>query len=272
MLSTATTSTDPRAAAVLPALAAAAERTGADFTALYQTARVESGFNPSARAGTSSATGLFQFVDSTWLRVLDRHGAAHGIAPATREDALALRRDPYVAALMAAEHMADNRALLERELGRPATNVDLYLAHFLGAGGAARFLGAMAADPSQPAAALMPAAAQANRAIFYDGAAPRSIAAVHALLAGRLGAGGTPVPQPTAFAGTTVPDSAPAPDADAAALLAAVAPGLLDHLPPDLAALVAARAGAGSAPGAPTPADPRLAAQAAYLILADLGA
>jgi hypothetical protein len=108
--------------------------------ALVSTARLESGFNPDARARTSSATGLFQFIDSTWLSTVSHHGARHGLNPTSRDEALSLRRDPLAASLMAASHMADNARQLQARLGRPADTVDLYLAHFLGAGGAVRFL------------------------------------------------------------------------------------------------------------------------------------
>lgn len=253
------------AAAVVPALQAAAARTGVDFDALFRTARVESGFNPTAAAGTSSASGLFQFIDSTWLQTLARHGPTHGISAGSRSEALALRHDPYVASLMAAEHMADNKALLERGLGRPVGTADLYLAHFLGAGGAMKFLGALDSDPAAPGAALLPAAARANRGIFYDNGAPRSLADIRALLARRLGtndgpppATGTSVPELAAADGTSAPDAA-------GMLLSA-------GLPPAVAAQIVALAGGAPAASAQPAADPRLAAQAAYLMLAELGA
>jgi hypothetical protein len=180
------------ARAVLPALANAAERTGVDFNALFHTARLESGFNPQAKAATSTATGLFQFVEGTWLNTLARHGARHGITAGSRAEALALRRDPAVASLMAAEHMADNAAKLEARLGRPVGTVDLYLAHFLGVGGAVSFLHKMAQSPDSAAADLLPAAARANRSIFFAGSAPRTLGDVYALFARRLGAGTAP--------------------------------------------------------------------------------
>jgi len=172
----------------MPAIAHAAERVGEDFAALLQVARLESGFNPSARARTSSATGLFQFIDSTWLAIIGRYGARHGISASGRAEALALRRDPQVASLMAAEFMAENRRALEGRLGRPASATDLYLAHFLGRSGAIRFLDALATEPGRAAADLFPAAAAANRAIFFVRGAPRSLAELHALFARRLGA------------------------------------------------------------------------------------
>lgn len=242
----------PRAAAgLLPALAEAAERTGVDFEALVRTARLESGFNPAARARTSSATGLFQFIESTWLDVLARHGPRHGIAAASRSAALALRSDASVSALMAAEHMAENRGRLESALGRAVRPLDLYLAHFLGPGGALDLLRGLAADPSQPAAERMPAAARANRAIFYaKSGAARSLADVHALIARRFGAPGTET-------GATASAAQPAPAVQAAQAgrpAQAVAPSAT----PDAARPL-------------PPAAARAAAQAAYLLLADLG-
>jgi len=194
------------AARVAPAIARAAVRVGEDFAALFHTARLESAFNPAARAATSSASGLFQFIESTWLSVLARHGARHGLLPASREEALALRRDPEAASLMAAEFMRENRLRLERALGRAASATDLYLAHFLGPGGALRFLSALAEAPGRAAAELFPAAAAANRPVFFAGGRPRSLAEVHALFARRLRLDGdAPDPPAAAAAGTSVP-------------------------------------------------------------------
>ncbi len=135
----------------------AAASTGVDFSYLLGQARIESGFNPNARAKTSSATGLFQFIDQTWLGTVKQHGAKHGMEwaasaiqqgangryhvadPATRRAILDLRKDPGAASSMAAEFAADNQSYLENRLGRATESVDLYLAHFLGAGGAAGF-------------------------------------------------------------------------------------------------------------------------------------
>lgn len=215
------TPSDPRAA-----IARAAQATGEDFGYLLAQARIESGLNPSARAATSSAAGLYQFTRQTWFDTLDRHGAAHGLGwasaaiengriadPALRSQILALRFDPEVSARMAAEFAGDNRAALETTLGRSPDQAELYLAHFLGAEGASRFLSALAADPAQSAAALMPAAAAANRAIFYQrGGEARSLDAVMELVRGKVAAaGGDAIPpepggQPApSFAGVAAP-------------------------------------------------------------------
>jgi hypothetical protein len=198
------------------AIAEAAGATSVDFNYLLAQAEVESAMNPHARAATSSATGLYQFIDSTWLDTVKRHGARFGLGavadqigvtasgsayvadPAQREAILALRSDPRVASLMAAGLAEDNRAHLMPILGRQPNHAELYLAHFLGAGGAGRFLSELQADPSQSAPALFARPAAANRGIFYapDGA-PRSLAQVMEVIEGKMSralarAGGRP--------------------------------------------------------------------------------
>ena len=185
---------------VQAAIARAAQATGVDFAYLLGEARLESRLNPNARAATSSAAGLYQFTSGTWLQTLDRHGADHGLGwagaaiaggrvsdPAKRGAILDLRYDPDAAALMAGELANDNRQTLTGVLGRAPNAGELYLAHFLGADGAAQFLTALAADPEQSAAGLFPAAASANRGIFYDTAgAPRSLGELMDLMRGKM--------------------------------------------------------------------------------------
>lgn len=170
-----------------------------DFDYLLAQARLESGLDPSARAGTSSAAGLYQFIGGTWLDTLDRHGARHGLDwadsaisrsggratvddPAMRAQIMALRYDADLSALMAAELARDNSAELSGFLGRDPDATELYLAHFLGAAGARDFLGALRDTPEASAAALFPKAAAANRAIFYDQGRPRSVSEVMDLM------------------------------------------------------------------------------------------
>ena len=199
------------------AIARAATATGVDFSYLLAQARLESSLDPAARASTSSAAGLYQFTRGTWLQTLEKHGAAHGLAwadaaidrgrvadPQLRQQVLALRHDPDLSARMAAELARDNRAALLPVLGREPDAAELYLAHFLGAGGAGQFLTALASDPGQSAAALLPQAAAANRAIFYDGGQPRSLGGVMALLRDKVGQAmgqpGAAAPWPTGAA------------------------------------------------------------------------
>lgn len=179
------------------AIAQAAQATGVDFDYLLAQARLESGLNPQARAGTSSATGLYQFLGGTWIDTLKKHGAEHGLGwaaqaaadPSRRDEVMALRYDPNASALMAAELASDNRAALSGTLGREPDGAELYLAHFLGPQGAGQILAAIASDPNQSAAALLPSAAGANRAIFYGpGGAPRSVSEVVGLVRARFAA------------------------------------------------------------------------------------
>lgn len=194
------------------AIALASAKTGVDFNYLLGQAQVESGMRADAKAGTSSASGLYQFIEQSWLAVIKKHGAEHGLGwaadsigegangrmtvsdPATRRAILALRNDPSTASLMAAEHAADNKASIEGSLGRTATGTDLYMAHFLGLGGARNFLKNMEANPGKIGAALFPAAARANHNIFYgsDGQ-PRSLGEIYDRFAAKLDRGAASV-------------------------------------------------------------------------------
>lgn len=180
---------------VRAAIARAAGATGVDFSYLAAQARLESGLNPAARNGASSASGLYQFTNSTWLQTLQKHGDMLGLGnagaamadPAQRMALLGLRGDPHASAMMAASLASDNADALTGVLGRAPDASELYVAHFLGADGAAKFLSALGTNPDQPAAGLLPKAASANRSIFYDdGGNPRSVAAVMGLIRGRM--------------------------------------------------------------------------------------
>jgi len=181
------------------AIARAARATGVDFNYLLAQAKLESSLDPTARAETSSAAGLYQFTRGTWLQTLDRHGASHGLDwassaidrgriddPTLRQQVLAMRFDPDLSARMAAELANDNRAALLPVLGREPDAAELYLAHFLGSAGATRFLTALSVDPGQSAAGLLPEAAAANRTIFYADNQPRSVGEVMGLLRGKV--------------------------------------------------------------------------------------
>ena len=192
-----------RSGDVRAAIARASAATGVDFKYLLAQAKIESALDPGARARTSSAAGLYQFTAGTWLETLDRHAARHGMDwageviarsggratigdPAMRDQVMSLRFDPEAAALMAAELARDNAGELRGTLGREPDAAELYLAHFLGAGGARTFLAALHDDPVQAAAPLLPQAAGANRGIFYDGGRARTVGEVMDLIRAKM--------------------------------------------------------------------------------------
>jgi hypothetical protein len=204
---------------VQSAIQRASHKTGVDFSYLLGQAQVESSLNPTAKAPTSSASGLYQFIEQSWLGTVKKHGAAHGLGqvadaisqgpsgryhvsdPAMRSYVLKLRNNPEVASLMAAEHAADNKAELEAKLGREAGGADLYMAHFLGIGGAKKFLSTLQRNPGAAAAQLFPAAAASNRNIFFgEGGRMRSVSEIYDKFAAKLergaqiAAGGKPLP------------------------------------------------------------------------------
>ncbi|MBE7218098.1 MAG: transglycosylase SLT domain-containing protein [Caulobacteraceae bacterium] len=183
--------------AVESAVRTAASATGVDFDFLMRTARRESGYNPLAHAPTSSAAGLFQFVEQTWLGVLKRHGAAHGYAryadliqqgadgrygvtgADARKAVMDLRFDPGASATMAGELAAEHAAYLRGRTGREPTGGELYAAHFLGPQGSAKLIDAVQRAPSARAADLFPDAAGSNRGVFYRNGQARTVAELY---------------------------------------------------------------------------------------------
>ena len=147
-----------RFAVLKPLFDAVADMTGVDPNMLYAICSIESTFNPNAKAPTSSASGLFQFINSTWAETLRRHGGKFGISPT------ASQFDPKANALMGAMFLKDNFNYLKGRLNRGINETDMYMAHFMGPGGAADFL---RRDFNANAAATFPKAANANKWIFY---------------------------------------------------------------------------------------------------------
>lgn len=155
---------------VLGAIKDAAAKTGVDFAYLVQQAQAESNFNPTIEAKSSSATGLFQFINSTWLSMVDKYGDKHGIETdgLSKQEILDLRKDPEIASEMAAEFASENEKFLNNHWGGDVGSTELYFAHFLGAPNAAAFMNARDENGMKTAAVLFPAAAKANPNVFYD--------------------------------------------------------------------------------------------------------
>lgn len=187
---------------VVSAIKEGADKTGVGFDYLLKTAQRESALAPDAKARTSSATGLFQFIEQTWLSMMRQEGPKQGMAnyagaisedgsgrltvsdPALREKILQLRTDPQVATVMAGAFTQRNAEQLAQALGRQPQAGELYMAHVLGARGATDLIRAAGSDPTRAAARDFPEAAAANRSIFYDKAGrARSAQEVYGLLA-----------------------------------------------------------------------------------------
>ncbi|MGL4495354.1 MAG: transglycosylase SLT domain-containing protein [Beijerinckiaceae bacterium] len=198
----------PKADGIAAAVQAGAERSGTNFNYLLRTAQRESAMNPTAKAGTSSATGLFQFIEQTWLQMVKADGGKHGLNryaeaieqrgsryavndPGLRQEILNLRNDPQVSAVLAGELSRRNGASLAQALGRAPTEGELYVAHVMGARGAAHLIREALTNPSRNAAAMFPDEAAANRGLFHDrttGSA-RTVGQLYGVLTAGFGAG-----------------------------------------------------------------------------------
>jgi hypothetical protein len=184
---------------VVSAIRQASAQTGADFNYLLSTAQRESGLKSDAKSNTSSAAGLFQFVEQTWLGAVKQYGSQYGLgsyanaiqqnaqgqytvsSAADKQAILALRTNPEVSALMAGEMAANTCQSLSDTFGRHISNGELYAAHFLGEGGARKLIQTKECSPDTAANEVFPAAAKANRSVFYnaDGSA-KTVSQVYA--------------------------------------------------------------------------------------------
>jgi hypothetical protein len=163
----------------------AAQAVQTDPVLLMAVADKESSFITAVQAKTSSATGLYQFIERTWLGVVRDFGPKYGLAreaalitadandkpvitdATERARVLDLRRDPYLSALMAGEMLKRDAATIAQRIGRDLTLGEVYLAHFLGPDDAGDFLDKVVNKPAVAAAALLPGPARANRSIFF---------------------------------------------------------------------------------------------------------
>ncbi|NEW86118.1 lytic transglycosylase domain-containing protein [Rhodopseudomonas sp. WA056] len=195
---------DPARAKVAGAIKQAAGQTGTSFQYLLATAKMESDFNPTAQATTSSAQGLFQFIEQTWLGTVKEAGAQFGYGqyadaitrsasgsysvsdPSARTAIMNLRNDPVVSSAMAGVLTQSNSFKLTGEIGRRPSDAELYMAHFMGVAGAAKLINTASDTPNVAGAALFPSAAAANQSIFYDRSGnARSVSEVYSNLASR---------------------------------------------------------------------------------------
>src|ERR1700742_2467003 len=183
---TAPAGVDPGRARVAGAIKQAASSTGVSFEYMLTTAKMESDFNPTAGASTSSARGLYQFIDQTWLATVKEAGGQLGYGQyadaitktssgeytvsdsSTRQAIMKLRDDPKAASSMAAALTQSNSFQLTAKIGRRPSDAELYMAHFMGVAGAAKLITSAQETARATAAQIFPGAAAANRPIFYD--------------------------------------------------------------------------------------------------------
>ncbi len=189
---------------VAGAIKNAAGVTGTSFEYLLATAKMESNFDPKATASTSSAKGLFQFIEQTWLGTVKEAGGQLGYGqyadaitkspsgsysvsdPAAKAEILKLRDDPVASSAMAGVLTQSNSFKLTGEIGRRPNDAELYMAHFMGVAGASKLINNAAQNPNASGAALFPNAAAANRSIFYDqSGSARSVSQVYGVLSSR---------------------------------------------------------------------------------------
>ena len=204
---TAAAGVDPTRARIAGSIKQAASTIGASFEYLLATAKMESNFNPKAAASTSSARGLFQFIDQTWLGTVKEAGAHLGYGkyadaitkdssgsysvsdPDARAAIMKLRDDPDAASSMAAVLTQSNSFKLTGKIGRRPTDAELYMAHFMGVGGAGKLIQNAEDNPNASAAQMFPNAAAANQSIFYDRSGQaRSVSQVYSVLNTRYAA------------------------------------------------------------------------------------
>lgn len=194
------------ASGVVAAIRLASLRTGVDFPYLMELASIESSFNPKACAKTTTACGLYQFKEESWLDAVKRYGGRYTLGEqavhieyagdtaqprmadaAMLQRVLALRLDPRYAALLAAERVRTSRIRLASSLAREPGRADLYLTHFFGTAGAISFLKALDENPDQIAGDIFPGPALRNSTIFHKrNNKPRTIAEVYRLLESRF--------------------------------------------------------------------------------------
>jgi len=125
---------------------------------------VESSGNPTAQNSRSSAGGLGQYIDDTWIASARKHGGTR-VASLSDDAILALKKDS------SPEGIAFHKEVLRKDIegyaqalqkeGLALTEGNLYLMHFAGTGGAAKAL--KASDSAKVSAVLGDKVISANR-------------------------------------------------------------------------------------------------------------
>jgi hypothetical protein len=264
----------PGVARVTGVIKQASNSTGTSFEYLLATAKMESDFNPTAGASTSSARGLYQFIDQTWLATVKEAAGELGYGQyadaitktssgeyvvsdsGTRRAIMKLRDDPAIASAMAGALTQSNSFQLTGMIGRRPTDGELYMAHFMGVGGAAKLITAAEDNPGANAARMFPSAAAANHSVFYDRSGnARSVSEVYSVLSARYAGAANSSATQTALAmfgrGASVSASVSGP-----AATPAVSSAVYLSTFPDVHAVSAASSADASTGGNSQPSDP----------------
>ncbi|MAX51414.1 MAG: hypothetical protein CMH22_05500 [Methylophaga sp.] len=121
---------------------------------------IESSGNPNAKSSTSSATGLYQFTESTWKGLVNQLGLNYSL-----ED----RTDPTKSRKVVEEFTKRNRDYLKNSVGIDPNSTELYLSHFLGMGGGSSLMKKLLENPNATIDTVAsPNQIQANKSIFLD--------------------------------------------------------------------------------------------------------
>lgn len=182
-----------------------AEVTGVSPDYLRRTAIAESGLRSAISAEASSAQGLYQFLEGTWLATVHRYGSGLGLSravsaieidasgharvtdPNARADILALRTDPLISTALAGMLTRENAARLAASGLGAVDDGSLYAAHVLGARGAAILYGRLLHRPQDRAARSFAAAAYSNPALFRVEGRPISVGGLEWVLRQKVG-------------------------------------------------------------------------------------
>jgi len=161
---------------IVGAIRMASIKNNFDFAYMMELAETESSFRYNIKSKSSSAKGLYQFIETTWLTMLRKHGAKYKLDneaqtynPIIEKELIALRSNPRLSALISVDFQKINLNrekcyLQDREISR----TDLYLSHFLGINDSIVFLQQLKKTPKAIAADSFTAAAKYNKYIFYN--------------------------------------------------------------------------------------------------------
>jgi hypothetical protein len=157
--------------------------------------RIESNFNPNTKASSSSARGLGQFIDETWIEMVLRYGKKYGITGSgtngeiTAADAKSQRANIDLQIAMTAEFTKHGLALHEKFKSANAYSEDasVYAHHNLGLSEASKLLQALRDNPTQRVEKVLQKSSIRNNPSLYKNG--QTVAQVYEVLVKKMQAG-----------------------------------------------------------------------------------